>query len=100
MSWNQRDTGAARCLARAGVLAALAVALVSCSSSTHTQPEETAEYRDGRESGVLLHEEGAWPNVGEARAEVLCEFAARTDYDEGPEKKAFIAGCVSGLRSP
>ncbi|KOG44446.1 hypothetical protein ADK75_35650 [Streptomyces virginiae] len=98
MSWNQPDRGAARCLARAGVLAALTVALVSCSSGT--PPEQTAEYRDGREYGVLLHEEGAWPNVGQARAEVLCEFAARTDYDEGPEKKAFIAGCVSGLRSP
>ncbi|MFI1650324.1 hypothetical protein ACH4XT_25720 [Streptomyces avidinii] len=98
MSWKQPGEGAARSLAHAGVLAVLAVTMVACSGGT--PPEETAEYRQGREDGVLLYEEGAWPNVSRARAEALCEFASRTGVDEGANKDVFIAGCVSGLRSP
>ncbi|WP_314249899.1 hypothetical protein [Streptomyces sp. DSM 40907] len=98
MSRKQPGRSPSGSWARAGVLAALLVAVVGCSGGT--PPEETAEYRQGREHGVLLHEEGAWPNVGEARAEALCEFASRTGIDEGADKDAFVAGCVSGLRSP
>ncbi|MFD3467693.1 hypothetical protein ACFWWM_15215 [Streptomyces sp. NPDC058682] len=59
--------------------------------------EETPAYRDGRDMGIALHEEGGWPGADLSEAKEPCRFPARTDGLEGAEADAYIAGCVDGL---
>lgn len=76
---------------------AVAVGTVACSAGS--PPEETPAYRDGREMGVALYEEGGWPDASQSKAEDLCRFPAQTEGLEGAEADDYIAGCVAGLRA-
>ncbi|GAA3044150.1 hypothetical protein GCM10017562_01300 [Streptomyces roseofulvus] len=83
-------------LARWGFAAAVAVGTVACSSES--PPEETPAYRDGREMGVALYEEGKWPDASQSKAEGLCRFPAQVEGLQGAEADDYIAGCAAGLR--
>ncbi|MCX5232797.1 hypothetical protein [Streptomyces sp. NBC_00233] len=83
--------------ASVGVLAAMLVGTTACSADT--PEEETPAHRNGRDMGVALFEEGAWPDVSRSKAEDLCRFLAQTEGPSGTEANDYIDGCVTGLRA-
>ncbi|MGW8365534.1 hypothetical protein ACWGK1_33930 [Streptomyces wedmorensis] len=80
---------------RLATMVLLAAATAAC--STGAPPPETIEHRYGREMGVNLREEGAWPNISRSRAEKLCQATAKPQgYDEA-QTDDYVVGCTDEL---
>ncbi|WP_424215863.1 hypothetical protein ACN20G_27315 (plasmid) [Streptomyces sp. BI20] len=85
--------GGGHAVARLGIPAALLIATAACTAPAGA--EESPAYREGRETGVALYKEGAWPDIGRSRADALCRQYPRDPASADGDD--FVAGCVDGM---
>ncbi|MFB6832617.1 hypothetical protein [Streptomyces hydrogenans] len=76
-------------------LAMMAVTAAACSSGASV--EEAPAYREGREMGIALREEGAWPDADRDKASSLCSHPAELDGYAGAEASDYIEGCADAF---